>query len=106
MFKDCTSIMEIVDEVSYGVERFVQGMERVGADALGLDVRCGRVYIDRDERVIVVSGSRGIDYYGGFEYIKEGEGRVTIGDYTVYNGHDRVEDCFEALEEATEEEAE
>jgi hypothetical protein len=99
MLDNCTSIMEIVDEVSYAVERFVQGMERVPASQLGLDDRCGRVYIDRDERVIVVSGSRGIDYYGGFEYIKEGEGRTTLGDVVVYHGHDRVEDCFECLEE-------
>ena len=37
------------------------------------------------------------DYYGGFEYIKEGEGRTTLGDYVIYNGDDRVEDCFDTL---------
>ena len=105
MFKDCTSIMEIVDEVTYGVERFVQGMERVSADALGLDVRCGRIYIDRDERVIVSDNPRGIEYYGGFEYI-DSECKVKIGDYTVYMECDRVMDCFEALEERAEEAAE
>lgn len=108
MFKDCTSIMDVVDEVTYGMERFVSGMEKVSASKLGLDYRSGSVYIDKDERVIVVNGSRGIDYYGGFEYIKEGEGRTTIGDFVVFNGHDRVEDCFDTMtaDECDEEEAE
>jgi hypothetical protein len=97
------STLNVLDEINDLVDRQVQGMERVSAVALGLDVRCGRVYIDRDDRVIVVEGSRGIDYYGGFEYIKEGEGRVTVGDYTFYMEHDRVEDCFECLEDVPEE---
>jgi acyl-CoA reductase-like NAD-dependent aldehyde dehydrogenase len=99
MFKDCTSILDVMDEITYGLERYVSGMERVSADKLGLDIRCGRVYIDRDERVIVGDSARSLDYYGGFEYIKEGEGRTTIGDYVIYNGDNRVEDCFDCLEE-------
>jgi hypothetical protein len=97
------STLNVLDEINNLVDRQVQGMERVAASALGLDDRCGRVYIDRDDRVIVVEGSRGIDYYGGFEYIKEGEGRVTVGDYTFYMECDRVEDCFECLEDVAEE---
>jgi hypothetical protein len=104
VFKDCGSILDVMDEITYGVERFVAGMERISTDKLGLDIRCGRVYIDRAERVIVAgSGSSGLDYYGGFEYIKEGEGRTTLGDYVIYNGHNRVEDCFDHLEETVEE---
>ena len=99
MFKDCGSILDVMDEITYGVERYVAGMERVSADKLGLDIRCGSVYIDRAERVIVSGNARSLDYYGGFEYIKEGEGRTTIGDYVIYNGANRVEDCFDCLEE-------
>ena len=99
MFNNCTSIMEVVDEVTYGIDRFVAGMERVSADQLGLDVRCGRVYIDRDERVIVSSNQRGLEYYGGFEYI-DAECKVKIGDYTIYLECDRVTDCFEYLDQA------
>jgi len=97
------STLNVLDEINNLVDRQVQGMERIAASKLGLDDRCGRVYIDRDDRVIVVEGSRGIDYYGGFEYIKEGEGRVTVGDYTFYMECDRVEDCFESLEDVAEE---
>lgn len=96
MFKDCTSILDVVDEVTYGVERFVAGMERVSADKLGLDIRCGRVYVDRDERVIVTDNPRSLDYYGGFEYIDK-ECRTQLGDYVIYQGHNRVEDCFDTL---------
>jgi hypothetical protein len=102
LFDDCGSILDVMDEITYGIERYVAGMERVSADKLGLDIRCGRVYIDRNERVIVANGSRSIDYYGGFEYIKEGEGRTTIGDFVIYSGVDRVDDCFECLEEEVE----
>jgi len=102
MFKDCGSILDVMDEITYGLERYVAGMERISTDKLGLDPRCGRVYIDRDERVIVSDNSRSLDYYGGFEYIKEGEGRTTIGEYVIYNGADRVEDCFECLEDEVE----
>jgi hypothetical protein len=98
MFKDCTSILDVVDEVTYGVERFVAGMERVSADKLGLDIRCGRVYISRDDRVIVTDNPRSLDYYGGFEYIDK-ECRTQLGDYTIYMECPRVHDCFDTLEE-------
>ena len=101
------STLNVLDEINNMVDRQVQGMERIAASKLGLDDRCGRVYIDRDDQVIVVQGSRSIDYYGGFEYIKEGEGRITVGDYTFYVAEcDRVADCFDCLNDATEEEVE
>jgi hypothetical protein len=44
-----------------------------------------------------------LDYYGGFEYIKEGEGRVTVGDYTFFTSDsERVNDCFEAVRNSIE----
>jgi hypothetical protein len=95
--------MEVVDEVNYGIERFVAGMERVSADKLGLDIRAGRVYIDRDERVIVSDNPRSLEYYGGFEYIDK-ECKTQIGDYTIYMECDRVADCFDCLEDEVEEE--
>jgi hypothetical protein len=103
IFDECGSILDVMDEITYGIERYVAGMEKIGADKLGLDIRCGCVYIDRNWQVIVAGAGRGgIDYYGGFEYIKEGEGRTTIGNWVIYNGHDRVENCFEHLEETVE----
>jgi hypothetical protein len=41
-----------------------------------------------------------LDYYGGFEYIKEGEGRVTLGEFTFYTTEsNRVADAIENLME-------
>lgn len=41
-----------------------------------------------------------VDYYGGFEYVKEGEGRVTCGEYTFFTTEsNRIQDCFDTLAE-------
>ena len=96
-----TDTLEMIDEIQYAVERHVQGLRRVSANELGLDIRCGRVYIDRAERVIVSDNSRSLDYYGGFEYIDK-ECRTQLGDYVIYQGHSRVDDCFDCLEEEVE----
>ena len=89
------------------VERHVRKMERCTPNELGLDMRSGPVYIDRAEEVIAVSHSSAIDYYGGFEYIKEDEGRKTCGDYTFFTTESsRVQDCFDHLNERETEESE
>jgi len=104
---DFDSTLDMIDCVNEVVERHVRRMERLSPTELGLDVRCGPVYIDRDEEVIAVSHASAIDYYGGFEYIKEDEGRKTCGDYTFFTTESsRVQDCFDYLNEAKEAEAE
>jgi hypothetical protein len=56
------------------------------------------LYVDEDT-IVSYTVSR-LDYYGGFEYIKEGEGRTTLGDYTFYSAtHNRVSDAIENLME-------
>jgi hypothetical protein len=80
------------------VERNVQGMRREPASRLGLDDRCGMLWCDEDT-IVAYTGSR-LDYYGGFEYIKEGEGRTTIGEFTFYSSDsERVADALECLME-------
>ena len=71
-FTDCDfdSSADLLDAVGEVIERHVQGMRREPASRLGLDDRCGVVYVDEDT-IVAHTGSR-IDYYGGFEYIKEG----------------------------------
>jgi len=92
------SSADLLDAINEVVERHVQGMRKEPASRLGLDERCGMLYVDED--TIVAWGSRGVDYYGGFEYIKEGEGRTTVGDYTFYTTEsDRVADAIENLME-------
>jgi hypothetical protein len=94
--QDFNSTLDLLDEVNAVVSRYVQGMRREPASRLGLDDRCGMLYVDED-CIVAYTGSR-LDYYGGFEYIKEGEGRTTLGEFTFYSSeHNRVADAIECL---------
>jgi hypothetical protein len=107
---DFDSTLDMIDAVNEVVERNIRNnFEQVPASDIGLDIRCGRVMIDVNDQVIAVPNHniRSIDYYGGFEYVKEGEGRVTVGDYTFFTAdNDRINDCFDALNDKVEEDAE
>jgi hypothetical protein len=98
---DFDSILDMIDAVNEVVERNIRNnFTQVPATDLGLDIRCGSLMVDDEEEVIAVPNHniRTLDYYGGFEYIREGEGRVTIGDWTFFTSDsERVSDCFEAL---------
>jgi len=94
-FKSATQLLDDVNEM---VAQHVQSMRREPASRLGLDDRCGTVYVDED-CIVAYTGSR-LDYYGGFEYIREGEGRTTLGEFTFYTTEsDRVRDALESLME-------
>ena len=96
--QDFNSTLDLLDEVNAVVSRYVQGMRKEPASRLGLDDRCGMLYVDED-CIVSYTGSR-LDYYGGFEYIKEGEGRTTLGEFTFYSTEsDRVADALECLME-------
>jgi hypothetical protein len=96
--QEFTSSADLLDEIADMVERHVQGMRKEPASHLGLDDRCGRLFVDEDS--IVSYTGPCLDYYGGFEYIKEGEGRTTLGEYTFYSSESsRVRDALEELME-------
>lgn len=95
-------IFEVLSEVETLVETSInETFKSVSAEALGLDNRCGTLYIDKDSQVIAVSksGDRRLNYYGGFEYIAE-DCKFEIGDYVFYHNDERVEKCFDFLSEA------
>ena len=98
--QDFTDTLEMIDEIQYMVERHVQGLRRVSAVELGLDMRCGRAYVSENMDAIIVDGdARSFNYYGGFEYI-DSEDKRTLGDYTVFlDTSDRVRDALESLME-------
>jgi hypothetical protein len=92
------SSADMLDAINEVVSRHVQGMRKEPASRLGLDERCGMLWVDEDT-IVSYTGSR-LDYYGGFEYIKEGEGRTTLGEFTFYSSeHNRVADAIECLME-------
>jgi hypothetical protein len=99
--REFTNMMDLADEVSYMVERQIQGMRRVSATELGLDQRCGFAYVDEDMECIVVDDARArsFDYYGGFEYV-DSEDKRQLGDYVIYsNTSERVSEALECLME-------
>ena len=91
------SIINLVDEVREMTDNFVAGMRKEPASRLGLDDRCGMLWVDEDA-IVAYKGSR-VEYYGGFEYVK-GDDRAEIGDYVVYFAtSERVADAIECLME-------
>ena len=101
-FDNAADMLDAINEV---VSRHVQGMRKEPASRLGLDDRCGMLWCDEDT-IVAYTGSR-LDYYGGFEYIKEGQGRTTIGEFTFYSTEsDRVAKAIENLMEYDECESE
>ena len=94
---------ELEQQVEELVNRYIKEAEAVcvNADHVGLDYRCGMVYISVADDFVAVSGNYSIDYYGGFEYI-DSDYRTTIGNMTFYSGeHSRVRDCIEYYIENT-----
>lgn len=79
-------IYEAVEELR---ERIVSSTTPYEPQDVGLDSRCGPVLVG-DDFVATCMPSR-LDYYGGFEYVKEGV--MTIGEMKVYfaEGNDRVQ---------------
>ena len=84
-----------IEDINIQVEEFVNGLPRVRADKLGLDIRAGhRLYVTEDAVVCESDATRPLDYYGGFEYI-DSQYRVAVGSYVFYlSGDDRVSDCL------------
>mgnify|MGYP001183105455 CR=1 FL=1 len=94
---------ELEQQVEELVNKYLEesGAVLVSADKLGLDRRSGSIYVLLDEDCIAVKGSVGsLNYYGGFEYIKD-EYKTTIGHVTFYSAEtSRVEDALEYYEES------
>ena len=80
-------LQDIIDEANTEFERALMELPHVRADKLGLDSRCGFVYVSEQESLIIAEGSnvRSLDYYGGFEYVNE-EARQSFGRWTLYYG--------------------
>ena len=83
------------DELQITVDQFIrqklrETCQEVSASKLGLDYRCGIVYVDLDEQAVIIPATQKkvLEYYGGFEYVKH-EDVLLLGQYVVYRG-DRV----------------
>lgn len=76
-------------------ENYVRNeMEEVyaGRENVGLDNRCGMIFINHNAIAVRKCNDGSLQYYGGFEYVDK-EYRYEVGDYVFYNGEDeRVRD--------------
>lgn len=99
-------IHEIIDNINEKMHRKVADMDHASARQLGLDPRCGRMYVNQD--CIIVSSesaARTLEYYGGFEYV-DSDSKIRIGDYTIYLRDDeRVEEAITHFFEEVNDEA-
>ena len=96
---------ELEKQVEELVNKYIEESEAVCVSArdIGLDYRCGMVYVSVADDFVAVSGSgSSINYYGGFEYINS-DYITTIGGMIFYSGeHSRVQDAIEYYIENTE----
>ena len=88
-------LFELIDEVTELTDAFVGKMGKVNPKQLGLDPRCGKLFVSPDCIGVYKSNDRALQYYGGFEYV-DIEYRYEFGDYVFYSAEDnRVRDHLE-----------
>jgi hypothetical protein len=86
---------ELLDSVTELSDSYVANMVQVPANRLGLDPRCGKVFVSDNTIAVYKENDRAIKYYGGFEYINDTD-RHEIGDYVFYsNTATRVDEALE-----------
>ncbi len=90
------SIYDLIDTVEEKTRRFVNdNMDPVSATELGLDQRCGRMFVNEDGIAVDKDTDRRLQYYGGFEYVDK-DYRHELGDFVFYTvDDDRVRDHVE-----------
>ena len=88
-------LFELIDEVTELTDAFVGKIGKVNPEQLGLDNRCGKLFVSPDCIGVYKSNDRALQYYGGFEYV-DIEYRYEFGDYVFYSAEDnRVRNCLE-----------
>ena len=99
-------LYDVVEAAEAQVAEWLEeNAERVSASQLGLDERCGWLWVC-DEAVVCKTYSKGrLEYYGGFEYVDKEQVKA-VGRYTIYEAgyedSDRVRECIERWEESKE----
>jgi hypothetical protein len=95
---------ELEYEITDLVDQFTRDLPRVNAREVGLDERCGEVFVGENFIAVNSYNDNRIQYYGGFEYIDK-EQRIQYGDlvfYLVESDDDRVAECLEHFNEKAE----
>ena len=91
-----TGIYGLEQTIEQAVEQFLKDTNAVeigsrGLEELGLDFRCGIIYVSVDGDFVAACNPRSIEYYGGWEYI-DSEFKLDAGNYRFYDREaDRVD---------------
>lgn len=80
---DIHQIIETLENLQAQME---SDCELIPAHELGLDPRCGFLYVGED--FVASTRPQDLDYYGGFEYI-DTEYTITLGTWKLYLKGDR-----------------
>lgn len=97
------SIYDLIDSVEEKTRRFVNdNMDCVSATEVGLDQRCGRLFVNEDGIAVSKDSDRLLQYYGGFEYVDK-DYRNELGGFVFYTvDDDRVREHVEQYYEQEE----
>ena len=88
-------MLEIVKSLNQEVEELLYKAQRVPAEKLGLDYRCGHLYVLDDGLAVRRETLPNLLYYGGFEYI-DSTYRVDLPRVVFFSAEaDRVQDALE-----------
>lgn len=96
-YSEPDSFAQLADTVDDQVQRLLEERyTQVSAEEVGLDRRAGhRLYVSDEGIVVKVDYLRDLEYYGGFEYIKN-VNIIRLGDYVCFTAEDsRVESCID-----------
>ena len=88
-------LFELIDNISELTDNFIGNAVKVNPEQLGLDNRCGSLFVTPDCIGTYKERDRALQYYGGFEYV-DLDYRHEMGDYVFYSYEDsRVQDHLE-----------
>lgn len=94
------NLNDLMDNVNDLAIDFIDTMKLVNAEKLGLDHRCGMLFVGEDCIAVESNNKNSLDYYGGFEYVHK-EYVFTVGCFTFYYAEDsRVLEHIEQYNES------
>jgi hypothetical protein len=98
------NLTELLELIQSEMKTIISEAKQVRAVEIGLDSRCGTLYVVDEGILVPLHNNKTVQYYGGFEYIKA-EHITQLGQYVLYSSEaKRVESCLCHLQKDEDEE--
>lgn len=99
---EISNLTQLKQQIENHVEEFVESLHQVNPEQVGLDYRCGLLFVGED--TVATKTRQRLDYYGGFEYIDK-DNVTVFGEWTFYsvgcdNDVERVKEVIDKWNEA------